>query len=324
VLVFGPSWVAAEEPPVFIWDSGDWCPKYSYVLRMLSDAMTRHAVAAFLCVVISAMGAGAQPLEGRLKTIHDTATLRIAHRTDSRPFSFLNAQGQPVGYTIELCERVAISLEHELALPSLAIRWVQVDTQTRFAAVSDGLADMECGSSSVSLSRMKVVDFSSLVFADSTGLVVRTDSGVHSFEAMAGRRIAIIPGSTNAQAIRDQLERRKLAATLVELGDREDGFAALVQGTVDGFATDKLVLRAMMRRANSRELALLPEDLSFEPFAIVLPRGDWAFRLAVNASLAQTFRSGEVLQIYNKYFGDLGFHPSGWLGAVFTFGSLPQ
>src|SRR5271165_5456251 len=228
---------------------------------MLSDAMARRALAASLCVVISAAGAGAQPLEGRLKTVHDTGTLHVAHRTDSRPFSFLSSQGQPVGYTIELCERIARSLERELALPSLAISWVPVDSKTRFDAVRNGLADMECGSSSVSLSRMKIVDFSSLVFADSTGLLVRADAGVNSFDAMAGKRIAIIPGSTNAQAIRDQLERRRLAVTLIEFSDREAGFAALVKGTVDGFATDKLVLRAMMQKANSRELVLLSEDL---------------------------------------------------------------
>jgi ABC-type amino acid transport substrate-binding protein len=273
--------------------------------------------------VVSAAPAGAQPLDGRLQTVHDTGTLRIAYRVDSPPFSFVNPQGHPVGYTIELCERIAASLERQLAMPSLAIKWVPVTTQTRFESVSTGLADMECGSSSVSLSRMKVVDFSSLVFADSTGLLVKANTGLNSFETLAGKRIGLVPGSTNAQAIRDQLERRKLTATLVEFGDRDEGFAALTQGMVDGFATDKLVLRALMQRANSRDLVLLPEDLSFEPFAIVLPRGDWAFRLAVNTGLAQTFRSGDVLQIYNKYFADLGFRPSVWLGAVFTFGGLP-
>jgi glutamate/aspartate transport system substrate-binding protein len=284
----------------------------------------RGVLAAFICIVMSAAVAGAQPLEGRLTTVRDTATLRIAYRTDSRPFSFLNAQGQPIGYTIELCERVARFLERELAVPSIAIRWVPVDTHTRFETIVNGLADMECGSSSVSLSRMKVVEFSSLVFADSTGVVVKADIGVNSFEGMAGKRIGVVPGSTNAQAIRDQLERRRLAATLVEFNDREEGFRALTRASIDGFATDKLVLRALMQKAGARELILLPEDLSFEPFAIVLPRGDWAFRLAVNTSLAQTFRSGEVLAIYNKYFADLGFHHSVWLGAVFTFGSLPQ
>ena len=121
------------------------------------------------------------------------------------------------------------------------------------------------------------------------------------------------------QAIRDQLKRRRLDATLVEFSDREAGFAALTRGDVDGLATD-----IFMQRANSRDFTLLPDDLSFEPFAIVLPQGDWAFRLAVNTGLAKVFRSGEILQIYSKYFGDIGFRPSIWVGAVFTFGGLPD
>ena len=106
--------------------------------------------------------------------------------------------------------------------------------------------------------------------------------------------------------------------------DRDPGFAALTRGDVDGLATDKLVLLAFMQGANPRDFTLLPDDLSFEPFAIVLPLGHWAFRLADNTGLAKIFRSGEIVQIYSKYFGDIGFRPSVWLGAVFTFGGLPD
>ena len=69
---------------------------------------------------------------------------------------------------------------------------------------------------------------------------------------------------------------------------------------------------------------MLPDDLSFEPFAVMLPRGDWAFRLAVNTALAQMFRSGEVIELYSKYFSGIAQRPSVWLGAVFTFGGLPE
>jgi ABC-type amino acid transport substrate-binding protein len=285
--------------------------------------MRRVLLASFF-IALPAFSAVAQPLDGRLKIIRETATLRIAYRTDSRPFSFLDAQGQPTGYTIELCERIGKFMAGELALPALAIKWVPVDTRSRFDAIIEGKADMECGSSSVSLSRMRVVDFSSIIFADSTGVVVKADSGISSFESLAGRRIGVVPGSTNMLAIQDQLKHRKLEATLVEFSDRDAGFAAIARGAVDGFATDKLVLRAYMQNANLRDFNLLPEDLSFEPFAIVVPQGDWAFRLAVNTGLAKIFRSGDVVQIYGKYFGDIGFRPSVWLGAVFTFGGLPD
>src|ERR1700754_2967856 len=90
-----------------------------------------------LCGVLAASLAQAQPIEGRLKTIQDTATLRLAYRTDSRPFAYLDAQGKPTGYTVELCERVAKSLEQFLGTP-LALKWVRVETRTRFDAIVDG------------------------------------------------------------------------------------------------------------------------------------------------------------------------------------------
>jgi glutamate/aspartate transport system substrate-binding protein len=233
------------------------------------DVEMWRAIVALFGVALAGSPAFAQPVDGRLKTVLDTATLRIAYRTDSRPFSYLDAQGRPTGYTIDLCQHVAKSLEKELRVP-LAIKWVPVDTRNRFQAIIDGTADMECGSTTVSLSRMKLVDFSTVVFADSTGVLVKSDMGINSFDGMAGRKIGIIAGSTNARAIRGQLERRKLAATLVEFVDREEALASLRRGAVDGFATDKLVLLALTQTADAREFTLLPDDLSFEPFAIMV------------------------------------------------------
>jgi len=276
-------------------------------------------------VVVAQVSAWAQPVfDGRLRTIQESRTLRIAYRLDSRPFSFLDPQGRPTGYSIELCQRIAKSLERQLGVPALAIKWVPVDTGNRFQAIADGTADLECGSTSVSLSRMKLVDFSSLIFADSTGVMVKSGSGIKRFDDMAGRKIGVITASTNGQAIRRQLERRKLDVGLVEFVDRGDGLAALRTGVVDGFASDKLVLLALTQAADPREFTLLPDDLSFEPFAITLPRGDWAFRLAVNTGLAEIFRSGDVVAIYNSYFANVNWQPSVWLGAVFTFGGLPE
>src|SRR5262249_50609888 len=246
-------------------------PARRCVMRSAISALPGFALAgSFAC-------AFAQPSDGRLKIIHETATLRVAYRTDSRPFSYVDAQGRPVGYTIELCERIARSLEAQLNV-ALTIKWVPVDDRTRFDAIVNDTADMECGSTTVSLSRMKIVDFSSVVVADSTGVLVKSGKDLFTFDNMAEKNIGVIAGTTNARAVRDQLARRNLSATLVEFRDRREGIAALARGDLDGFASDKFVLLALARAESLRDFTLLPDDLSFEPFAIMLPRGDWAFR----------------------------------------------
>src|SRR5262249_894815 len=174
---------------------------------VVGGAVMRSAISAFAGLALAGSFAFAQPSDGHLKIIHETATLRVAYRTDSRPFSYVDAQGRPVGYTIELCERIARSLEAQLNV-ALTIKWMPVDERTRFDAIVNDTADMECGSTTVSLSRMKIVDFSSVVFADSTGVLVKSGRGLITFDNMAGKNIGVIAGTTNAQAVRDQLARR--------------------------------------------------------------------------------------------------------------------
>src|ERR1700758_4525678 len=122
----------------------------------------------FLVAMICACGpALAQGEEGRLKQISERGTVKLAYRSDANPFSFVNAQGQPDGYTVDLCKFVVHSLELQLDA-KLTIAWVPVDSQSRFDSVTSGLADMECGSSTVSFERMTKVDFSSFIFLENT------------------------------------------------------------------------------------------------------------------------------------------------------------
>ena len=183
-----------------------------------------------LALVLTAGLASAQGPDDRLNAINKTKIIKIAYRTDARPFSYLNENKEPAGYTVDLCKLVARSLEKQLGVPELDIQWVPVTTQTRFEAVANGMADMECGSSTATLSRMKQVDFSSFVFIESTGLVVKRDSNIRSFNDLAGKKIAVIAGTTNERAISEKNQRLNLNASIVEVTDRNDGIAALDRG----------------------------------------------------------------------------------------------
>jgi glutamate/aspartate transport system substrate-binding protein len=280
-----------------------------------------------LVVAIAALGGGvaqalAQTLEGRLKQISESKVVRLAHRSDSSPFSFVNAKGQPDGYTIDLCKFVVHSLEVQLNT-KLTISWVPVTTQTRFEAVAGGKADMECGSSTVTFDRMTKTDFSSVTFMENTGLLVQANSGVSGIGDLAGKKIAAIAGTTNAVALKKELERRKLEATVVEVRDRQEGMAQLQSGAVDGFASDKLLLIGARNAAGSI-YRMLPENLSYEPYAIALPHDDWAFRLAVNRGLSELYSRPDILDIYLKWFSALGPQPDLMRAAVYIFGTFPD
>jgi glutamate/aspartate transport system substrate-binding protein len=286
--------------------------------------MALNIVPPLFAIAIASIGNTvlAQTLEGRLKQISETKVVKLAHRSDANPFSFVNAQGQPDGYTVDLCKFVVHSLELQLNA-QLTIAWVPVDTKDRFDAIATGLADMECGSSTVSFERMAKVDFSSFIFMENTGLLVRSSSGISSVENLGGKKIAVITGTTNEFALKKELQRRKLQTSLVQVKDRQEGMAELASGAVDGFASDKLLLVAA-QGADASTYQMLPENLSYEPYAIALPRGDSAFRVAVNRGLSQLYSDPQIIDIYLKWFAALGPRPDLLRAAVYIFGTFPE
>jgi glutamate/aspartate transport system substrate-binding protein len=283
-----------------------------------------RAVLLFVVILFTAAAAQAQAPESRLKKIAESKTISIAYRADAVPFSYVNDKGQPDGFAIDLCKRVVNSIERQLNAPEIKVNWVPVTVQTRFEAVAKGRADMECGSSTMTLARMKEVDFSSITFVESTGLLVKADSGLRSLSDMSGKKIAVVGGTTNEGAINQQLKRRQMNATVLPFKSRDEAFAAFEEGKADAFASDKLLLLGIGSKAKDpRSLTILPDQLSYEPYGIVLPRGDSSLRLAVNTGLAQVYAGEEIVEIYRRWFGALG-RPSAVLEAAYLLGTIPD
>jgi len=283
-----------------------------------------RTVAGLIVALFVAGAVHAQALEGRLKRIAETKTINIGVRADALPFSFMMAGGTPEGFMIDLCQRVVRSLASQLKLSELNVSWVLVTVQSRFDVVAKGSADMECGASTITLSRMKQVDFSSVTFVESTGLMVRAAAGMRSISDLAGRKIAVVRGTSNERAVAAQIKRRQLNTTLVPVGSGDEALAALESGKADAFASDRLLLVGAVAKAKDpRALALLPDQLSIEPYGIVLPRGDAALRLAVNTALAQIYGGGEIDEIVRRWFGQFG-PPPAILDAAYLLGSFPE
>jgi ABC-type amino acid transport substrate-binding protein len=285
--------------------------------------MLRAAIACIALILTASLASAQTPADSRLKRIADSKTIKIGYRAAATPFSFFNQQAkEPAGYTIDLCRLAAEWIGKSLNTP-LKIEWVEVTTQNRFDMVAQGKADMECGSSTITLSRMKQVDFSSVTFVESTGIVVRTSAGVTKAGDLNGQKIAVAANTTNEAALAELIKQGKLKATLVAVKDRDAGIAALEKGEVDGYASDKLLLvGAQFKDASA--LTMLPDDLSFEPYGIALPRGDWALRLAVNSALAEVFRTGLIFKVFEKWFDQIKLKPGPVLLSAFSLGALAQ
>jgi ABC-type amino acid transport substrate-binding protein len=277
-----------------------------------------------LAVALFAGSVHAQALEGRLKKIAETKSIAIGVRGDAMPFSFTMGSNPPDGFTVDLCKRIVRSIARQLKVDDLKIEWVLVTVQSRFDVVAKGNADMECGASTITQSRMRQVDFSNVTFVESTGVLVKGASGVRAFADLSGGRIAVIRGTTNERAVGVQIKRRQVNATVVPFGSQEEAIAALEAERVVAFASDRLLLVGAVGTAKDpRSLMLLPEQLSIEPYAIALPRGDSALRLAVNSALSQIYASGEIEEIFKRWFGQFG-PPPAIIEAAYVLGIIPE
>jgi len=154
-------------------------------------------------------------------------------------------------------------------------------------------------------------------------MVVTRASNIRSFADMAGKKIAVAGGTTSEQAIIAQMKQQKIEAMLVSVKDGGEAIAMLESGGVDGFASDKLLLVGA-RMKDPQAMVMLPDDLSVEPYAIVLPRGDWAFRLAVNTGLAQIYRDGRVVAVFKGWFDRIGLQMSPVLRIMYGLGALSE
>jgi len=265
----------------------------------------------------------AHGLDGRLKKIHDTKTVTIAYRTDALPFSYEDNK-QPVGYTVDLCKKVVASLEQQLKVQSLAVKWVAATTQNRIELVRKGEVDLECGATTATLSRMELVDFSSPVFVDSTGVLVRKSVGAKSLAGLAGVKILVVAGTTNQTALAKALEDGRVNATVVPVKTRAEAVEALEAGTADALAGDRILLLGLGTKVKDPTLwEMMGDELGYEPYALVLPRGDASFRLAVNRALSQLYQGDAIVEIFRRAFGPSA-KPTAALAVMYGINAYPE
>ena len=279
---------------------------------------------AFLAALVINGPALGEELTGTLKKIKSSGTLTIGYRESSPPFSFKGPETRPVGYSIDVCLRIAGAIQKQLGMADLKLNWVPVTIDNRIQMVAQGKVDIECGSTTASLSRREKVDFSLMTFVDGGSLITTSGTNVRGLEDLVGRRIAIVPGSTTEKSLADFLRKQFITVQMVRVKDHAEGLAALEKGDADAYASDRGILIGLaVTSKDPKRFALANFVFSYEPYGFIVRRNDADFRLAVNRALAGLYRSGEVLPIYEHWFGAFG-KPSPELQAMYLLNGIPE
>jgi len=264
-------------------------------------------------------------LGGTLDQIKKSGEIRLGYRTDAPPLSFNDSAGQPAGYSVELCRRIAVAVKEHLKLKDLKTTLVPLTSEDRLDAIINNRADIECGATTITLSRAEKVDFTLMTFVTGGGLLTLANSGIDSLGNLSGKSVAVVAGTTSQTALQKYLQKNLIDAKVVVVPDRGEGMKQLQARTVDALASDQVVLIGEILTAGDPRAYSLGRDLfSFEPYGLVVRRNDADFRLVANRAIAQLYRSGQIEDLFNRWFGQVGLQPTPVLRAMYLLEALPE
>ncbi len=290
--------------------------------------MTHRACIAVLSTAIllfAGTNLFAQDAEGTLEKIARTGEFVIGYRTDASPLSYENSDGDPSGYSVDLCRRIAAGVKAHLSEVDIETRFVSVSSDDRISAVISGKIDSECGSTTITLSRQEQVDFTIPTFVTGASVLSLAESGIQGMSDLSGKKVGAVKDTTTVELLRENLKQNLIDANVVIVGSREEAMNRLNRGDIDAFASDQIVLIGQVIEAtNPQRYLLLDETFSYEPYGLVVRRNDADFRLVANKAITQIYRSGQHIQIFNKWIGRIGIHPPPILIAMYQLNTIPE
>jgi glutamate/aspartate transport system substrate-binding protein len=284
-----------------------------------------HVVgAACTLSLLGMMPANAQTADSAMARIKAHDEVVIGYRQSSIPFSYLDANQKPTGYTIDLCLTVVDSLKRQFGRPDLKVRFVPVDLSTIIPLLQNGSIDMECGSTVHTLKRAALVDFSFVTAAAADQLLVKAGSKIKEFEDLAGKALAVPAGSTNAALAQSINAQKKLNIRFVLVKDQAEGFLTVSTGRADAYMSDNVILYGLKKRANdANAFRVSGRSLSYLPYGIVVAPNNSALLNVINATLAENFTSGRAAELYAKWFSEIGMPLDRSVQQIFQVVSIP-
>jgi len=258
---------------------------------------------ALITLALAVPGAEAQELTGTLKKVKDSKTVTLGYRASSIPFSYLNKAGDPIGYSIDLCNAVVDEISKEFEGVEIGVKYEKVTAETRIPAVRSSEIDLECGSTTANFDRKKEVAFSPIFFIAGTKILVPRSSAIASYRDLRGKTVVVTAGTTNEAAVRAISDKQHLGIKLIIGRDHDESFALLREGKADAFATDDVLLYGLIATTKGGDQYHVVGDyLSYDPYGLMYRKDDPDFTAIVDRTFSRLAQSRELVQLYNKWF----------------------
>lgn len=267
----------------------------------------------------------AQASESTLEKIERTGEFVMGYRADTSPLSFESADGKPSGYSVDFCRRIAAAVKSHFHGKNIETKFVRVTPDERMSAVVDGKIDIECGATTITLSRLEQVDFSLPTFVTGGSVMSLASAGIEDVSDLSGRKVGVLKGTTTVEQLRGFLAENSVDAEIVMVDNRGEGMRRLEEGDIHALAADQIVLIGQVIEApDPGRYSIASEIFSYEPYGLVVRRNDADFRLLVNRAISQLYRSGQHVDIFFKWIGRMGIEVPPIVAAMWQLNALPE
>jgi len=240
---------------------------------------------------------------GTLKKIKDSGTITIGHRDASIPFSYLNAQQQPIGYAMDICYKIVDAVKEKLNMPNLKVVLNPVTSSTRIPLMANGTIDLECGSTTNNAERKKQVDFGMTYFVIKYRYVAKKSSNMDKIADLKGQTVVSTAGTTDIKALNELNSSKNMDMNILSANDHPAAFLMVETGRAKAFLMDDILLAGLVATSkNPSDFHISSESLGVEPYSLMLRRDDPEFKKLVDDTMTKLYKSGEIEKIYNKWF----------------------
>ncbi len=263
---------------------------------------TPLAIALALTALIAAPAFG-QELTGTLKKAKETGSFTIGYRESSIPFSYLDDKQQPVGYAMDLCNKVVEAVKVELKMPALKVNLQPVTSGNRIPQLQAGNIDLECGSTTNSVERQKQVSFGPTYFVINVTAAVKKSSGIKQLADLGGKTISTTSGTTAVPLLKTYEKTKSADIKEIYGKDHAESFLLLSQDRTAAFVMDDILLAGQIANSsNPGDYMIIGESLRTEPYSMMLRKDDPQFKALVDKTINGVMKSGEINTIYAKWF----------------------
>ena len=271
---------------------------------MLSSGTVPSAsrlILALLCACAAAAAAAQE--SATLSKIRESGVITLGYRDSQFPFSYLDDAQRPIGYTMDICDRIVDAVQERLGLRDLERRYVQVTSATRIPMVSNGTVDLECGVTTNTAERERQVAFTITTFVAESRLVSKKSAPVLRLEDLRGKVVTSTVGTTSLAHLQELYDKHGLDMTILASRDDPEAFRLVATDRAAAYAMDDALLHGTIARsAEPEDYVVSSERLAVEPYGIMLAKGDPEFKRLADQVIVGLFRSGEIMRLYRRWF----------------------